>query len=102
MLFLVVTYLLLFHCRKKNILTLTFVSEVVSYLGLLQISGVVRDTINIKVADWRERPTSSGSTRVLQEHESQILHDEAELITMSQVKLMSSNISRYVISELPQ
>ena len=75
-------------------LSLIVPSEVVSYLGLLQISMVVRDTINSKIQLWRERPSSSGSARVLQEHESQILHDEGELIRMSKVKLLASNISR--------
>ncbi|KAL4231540.1 hypothetical protein ACF0H5_009121 [Mactra antiquata] len=72
-------------------------SQIASYLGLLQITNIVRDTINKKIKDWRERPSSSGSARVPQDHESQVVHDEEhQLITMSDVKLLSTNISRRI------
>ncbi|XP_060587658.1 uncharacterized protein LOC132743149 isoform X3 [Ruditapes philippinarum] len=72
-------------------------AQIASYLGLLQITNIVRETINVRIQEWRTRPSSSGSTRVLQDHESQILHDEyGQLITMSKVKLLSTNISRRI------
>ncbi|XP_045189015.1 uncharacterized protein LOC123546637 isoform X2 [Mercenaria mercenaria] len=72
-------------------------AQIASYLGLLQITNIVRETINVRIQEWRARPSSSGSARVLQDHESQILHDEDhQLITMSKVKQLSTNISRRI------
>ncbi|KAH3789098.1 hypothetical protein DPMN_167267, partial [Dreissena polymorpha] len=72
-------------------------AQIASYLGLLNITNVVRDTINGKVTEWRRRPSSSGSARVVHEHEAHLLHDDdSKLITMSKVKLLSANISRRI------
>lgn len=72
-------------------------AQIASYLGLLQITNIVRETISVRIREWRERPSSSGSARVLHDHESQILHDEDHLlITMSKVKQLSTNVSRRI------
>jgi len=90
------------YFKQKKTSPLNKTSEISSYLGLLNITTTVRDTIATRVVQWRERPSSSGSSRQQHEHETQVLHDEGQrLITMKQVKLLSANISRSVPGASP-
>ncbi|WAR22337.1 hypothetical protein MAR_016311 [Mya arenaria] len=79
----------------SNSVSVMRLAQIASFLGLLNITNIVNDTIAARVAKWRERPSSSGSARQPQEHESQLLHDDdIDLITLRKVKLLSANISR--------
>ncbi|KAL3864299.1 hypothetical protein ACJMK2_005992 [Sinanodonta woodiana] len=69
-------------------------AQIASYLALLQITTVIKETIQKRVKEWRERPSSSGSTRVVHEHEVQVVQSDERLITMSTIRILTTNITR--------
>ncbi|CAH1784655.1 unnamed protein product [Owenia fusiformis] len=69
-------------------------SQITSYLGLLQLVPLVKENLVSKVIEARMR-TQSGESRGQHQHESaQVIRDDSHLITMSTVKGLSSNLAR--------
>nr|XP_022341506.1 uncharacterized protein LOC111135590 isoform X1 [Crassostrea virginica] len=69
-------------------------SQIAGYLNLDSIAKSVKENIARKVVEWRERPSSSGSGKGAQHHESQLVVSDEKLITMDNVKLLANNVNR--------
>ncbi|KAK7494886.1 hypothetical protein BaRGS_00013765 [Batillaria attramentaria] len=69
--------------------------EISGYLALQQITTIIKDNINQRIIEWRDRPSSAGSARQTMEfHHALDPAGEQKLLTLSKVKTLASNMSR--------
>ncbi|XP_064602471.1 uncharacterized protein LOC135468255 [Liolophura sinensis] len=69
------------------------VAQIASYLGLVQITSVVKENVKSQVEEWRDRPSSAGSVR-RGGQDSQLVPSGEKLLTSTGLRNLAANIAR--------
>lgn len=79
-----------------NAVPIMRLAQISGYLALQQITTIIRENINTRIAEWRDRPSSAGSARQTMEVRDHAIDPSGDekLLTMSKVKTLASNMSR--------
>lgn len=66
-------------------------AQISGYLALQQIVSPIKENINVRIAEWRDRPSSGGSARQAHDLDSTM---EDTLLTITKVKTLASSMAR--------
>lgn len=78
-----------------NAVPIMRLAQITGYLALQQITPIIKENINHRIAEWRDRPSSAGSARQTMEvHHAIDPTGGDKLLTLSKVKTLASNTSR--------
>ncbi|XP_076436241.1 uncharacterized protein LOC143275834 [Babylonia areolata] len=78
-----------------NAVPIMRLAQISGYLALQQITAIIKENINVRITEWRDRPSSAGSTRPTQElNHSYDPSADDKILTMSIVKNLASNLAR--------
>ncbi|KAL8603228.1 hypothetical protein ACOMHN_046234 [Nucella lapillus] len=75
-----------------NAVPIMRLAQISGYLALQQITAIIKENINTRIMEWRDRPSSAGSNRPIQDHGYDAADDK--ILTMTAVKNLASNLSR--------
>ncbi|XP_012934651.1 uncharacterized protein LOC101853915 [Aplysia californica] len=68
-------------------------AQISGYLALQQITNLVKENVAVRVAEWRDRPSSAGSVPRQGDVTHEIISFD-KLLSLSDVKLMAANMNR--------
>ncbi|XP_041369445.1 uncharacterized protein LOC121383457 [Gigantopelta aegis] len=77
-------------------ISITRVAQISGFLALSQITNIIKDNVFVRIAEWRERPSSTDLVKPSGELKPVSHSSDDRLITMHEIKILASNISREV------
>ncbi|PVD30283.1 hypothetical protein C0Q70_09547 [Pomacea canaliculata] len=84
------------HDSISNAVPVMRLAQITGYLALQQITAVIKENLNTNIAEWRKRPSSTGSARQTADvtHQTAGAMGDDKLITLDKIKTLASNMAR--------